>query len=228
MSNTPPTSRGEQARNQLIHSALNQFGEYGLHATTRDIAAGAGQNIAAITYYFGSKDDLYLACARWIAGFIQQNLAVFLPQARQLLAASEPDRPAIRALIHQWANQMLHLLTARETINISRFISREQLSPTSAYRLIHDQVIDPLHITFTAMLARYTGRQADDVETILHAQAMVGEILTFRLLQETVLLRTGWKTFDEEKTRVICRVVNQHFDLILQGLSAQQGIVSHE
>lgn len=60
--NTPTmTTKGEQAKNQLIAAALAQFGEYGLHATTRDIAAQAGQNIAAITYYFGSKEDLYLA-----------------------------------------------------------------------------------------------------------------------------------------------------------------------
>lgn len=57
------TTKGEQAKSQLIAAALAQFGEYGLHATTRDIAALAGQNIAAITYYFGSKEDLYLACA---------------------------------------------------------------------------------------------------------------------------------------------------------------------
>ncbi len=46
---------------KLIAAALAQFGEYGMNATTREIAAQAGQNIAAITYYFGSKEDLYLA-----------------------------------------------------------------------------------------------------------------------------------------------------------------------
>lgn len=69
------TSKGEQAKNQLIAAAIAQFGEYGQHATTRDIAAQAGQNIAAITYYFGSKDDLYLACAQWIADFIGDNFS---------------------------------------------------------------------------------------------------------------------------------------------------------
>ena len=77
--NTPTmTTKGEQAKNQLIAAALAQFGEYGLHATTRDIAAQAGQNIAAITYYFGSKEDLYLACAQWIADFIAHSFARML------------------------------------------------------------------------------------------------------------------------------------------------------
>ncbi len=55
MNNPAMTIKGEQAKKQLIAAALAQFGEYGMNATTREIAAQAGQNIAAITYYFGSK-----------------------------------------------------------------------------------------------------------------------------------------------------------------------------
>lgn len=58
MNNPAMTIKGEQAKKQLIAAALAQFGEYGMNATTREIAAQAGQNIAAITYYFGSKEDL--------------------------------------------------------------------------------------------------------------------------------------------------------------------------
>ncbi|MGS9169695.1 TetR family transcriptional regulator, partial [Salmonella enterica subsp. enterica serovar Infantis] len=48
-------------------AALAEFGAYGLHATTRAIAALAGHSIAALTYYFGSREVFDLACARWIA-----------------------------------------------------------------------------------------------------------------------------------------------------------------
>lgn len=81
------TTKGEQAKSQLIAAALAQFGEYGLHATTRDIAALAGQNIAAITYYFGSKEDLYLACAQWIADFLAKNFARMLKKRSVCLAS---------------------------------------------------------------------------------------------------------------------------------------------
>ena len=53
-------ARGEQTRRQLLAAATELFGECGLQgATTRDIAQRAGQNIAAITYYFSSKEGLY-------------------------------------------------------------------------------------------------------------------------------------------------------------------------
>jgi len=83
MTTTPVTTKGEQAKSQLIAAAIAQFGEYGLHATTRDIAAQAGQNIAAIPYYFGSKDDLYLACALLRLPILSAIIFVRMPKRRK-------------------------------------------------------------------------------------------------------------------------------------------------
>ncbi|EPD6378008.1 transcriptional regulator CecR [Citrobacter freundii] len=218
--NTPTmTTKGEQAKNQLIAAALAQFGEYGLHATTRDIAAQAGQNIAAITYYFGSKEDLYLACAQWIADFIGSQFRPHAEEAERLFAQPEPDRGAMRELILRACKNMIMLLTQDDTVNLSKFISREQLSPTAAYQLVHDQVINPLHTHLTRLIAAYTGDDANDTQMILHTHAILGEVLAFRLGKETILLRTGWSQFDEDKTALIDQTITCHIDLILQGLT---------
>lgn len=219
MNTTPATSKGEQAKSQLITAAIAQFGEYGLHATTRDIAALAGQNIAAIPYYFGSKDDLYLACAQWIADFIGHNFRPHAEAAERLLAEPHPDKEALRTLILRACRNMILLLTQDDTVNLSKFISREQLSPTPAYQLIHDQVIAPLHCYLTRLIAAFTGLEADDTRMVLHTHALLGEILAFRLGRETILLRTGWEQFDTEKTEQIYQVITCHIDFVLQGLS---------
>lgn len=219
MNTTPITSKGEQAKALLINAAIAQFGEYGLHATTRDIAALAGQNIAAIPYYFGSKEDLYLACAQWIADFIAVNFRPLAETGEQLLSQPVADKPAIRDLILSASRNMILLLTQDETVNLSKFISREQLSPSPAYQLIHDQVISPLHGHLTRLIAAYTGRDPTDTQTILHTHALLGEILAFRLGRETILLRTGWARFDEEKAGLIFQVITLHIDFLLNGLS---------
>ena len=113
------TSKGEQAKNQLIAAAIAQFGEYGQHATTRDIAA------------------------QWIADFIGDNFRPQAEAAEHLLAGEAPDRQAIRDLILSACHNMILLLTQDDTVNLSKFISREQLAPTAAYHLIHQQVIAP-------------------------------------------------------------------------------------
>ena len=219
MNTTPATTKGEQAKSQLIAAAIAQFGEYGQHATTRDIAAQAGQNIAAIPYYFGSKDDLYLACAQWIADFISHHFHPHAEAAEALLNTPSPDKSAIRQLLLRACQSMILLLTQDDTVNLSKFISREQLSPTPAYHLIHGQVLAPLHCYLTRLIAAFTGLDADDTPIILHTHALLGEILAFRLGRETILLRTGWTQFDEEKTEQIYQVITCHLDFVLQGLS---------
>lgn len=219
LSVTPPTPRGEQAKEKLISAAINQFGEYGLHATTRDIAAAAGQNIAAIPYYFGSKEDLYMASAQWIADFIRTHFQPHADAAEALLRKPEPPPAAMRALIDDACRQMIQLMTADETLSVSKFISREQLSPSPAYQLIHEQVIAPLHHHFTRLIARLTGADPEATETVLHTHALIGEILAFRLGRETILLRAGWRGFDDDKAAQIHRVVTLHIDWILAGLS---------
>lgn len=64
---------------------------------------------------------------------------------------------------------------------------------------MHEQVIAPLHSHLTRLIAAWTDRDADDTRTILHTHALLGEVLAFRLGRETILLRTGWTQFDEQK-----------------------------
>ena len=53
----------------------------------------------------------------------------------------------------------------------------------------------------------------------MHTHALLGEILAFRLGRETILLRTGWTQFDEDKAAQISKFIACHVDLILQGLT---------
>ncbi len=189
-----------------------------MNATTREIAARAGQNIAAITYYFGSKEDLYLACAQWIADFIGEQFRPHAEEAERLFAQPQPDRAAIRELILRACRNMIKLLT-RMTPSTSANLSPVSSSLPRQPTTVHEQVISPLHSHLTRLIAARTGCDASDTRMILHTHALIGEILAFRLGKETILLRTGWTAFDEEKTELINQTVTCHIDLILQGLS---------
>lgn len=55
------------ARNALLRSAAHAFSEHGLKGSTvREIAAEAGVNNTLITYYFGSKEKLWMDVVGWL------------------------------------------------------------------------------------------------------------------------------------------------------------------
>lgn len=56
------SAAGEDLRGQLVAAARTLFAHKGFDKTsTREIAGAAGVNLALIAYYFGSKEELYLA-----------------------------------------------------------------------------------------------------------------------------------------------------------------------
>ncbi|MFI8415472.1 transcriptional regulator CecR [Serratia sp. NPDC078593] len=219
-------ARGEQARQQLIAAAIEVFGEYGIQgATTRTIARRAGQNIAAITYYFNSKEGLYLAVAQWIADFIQQ---AFRPLAEEingfwLRPAAERTPAQYLSYLKRGLLAFSELMTQPHTLNLSKIMSREQLSPTDAYPLIHQQVIAPLHSTVCRLLAAYTGIDEQSPKVVLHTHALLGEVLSFRVARETIRRQAGWQQIGADEAAQISAVLAEHIDLVVTGLRQRYG-----
>lgn len=79
-----------ETRQRLLGATRECLGRAGLAGTTsRDIASRAGANLAAITYYFGSKDDL-------VATALLEALREWLAPTVEVLA--RPGDPAQRTL----------------------------------------------------------------------------------------------------------------------------------
>ena len=59
--------RAFNARNALLCAAANVFSEHGLKGSTvRQIAAESGVNNTLITYYFGTKEKLWIEVVGWL------------------------------------------------------------------------------------------------------------------------------------------------------------------
>jgi AcrR family transcriptional regulator len=57
-----PRQDGVQAREAILAAARNEFAEHGYGgATLRAIASAAGVDVALVSYYFGSKNELFVA-----------------------------------------------------------------------------------------------------------------------------------------------------------------------
>ncbi|WP_416261918.1 transcriptional regulator CecR [Gibbsiella quercinecans] len=219
-------ARGEQARQQLIAAAIEVFGEYGLRgATTREIARLAGQNIAAITYYFNSKEGLYRAVAQWIADFSQQAFGPLVEEIERFWLLPAAQRPP-ESYLHYLKRGLLmfsELMTQPQTIKISKIMSREQLSPTDVFPLIHEQITAPVHRQLCRLLAASTGMAPESDKVVLHTHALIGEVLAFRVARETICRQAGWQQIGEEQAAQIRAVLVEHIDLLVHGLRQRYG-----
>nr|ELR5030895.1 transcriptional regulator CecR [Providencia rettgeri] len=215
------TLRGENAKTQLLHTAADVYGEQGLDgATTRRIAQASGQNIAAISYYFGSKEGLYLAVAHLIAKNIKDDFSdVFLAidQFLEKPIATQKPEDALD-LLQRTVIAYNYFQLEKKNLSFSRILAREQLNPTEAYTIIHEHALGPIHSRLNRLIALYIGADPNHLTTLIHTHAILGETLSFHIARETLLRQTGWKHINENEFEIINQVLIEHTNILLAGL----------
>jgi hypothetical protein len=58
------------------------------------------------------------------------------------------------------------------------------------------------------LIAAASGRAADDKAVLIEAFARMGEVLVFRITQEALRARLGWKTFGAEEARRVKKALS--------------------
>ncbi|MDR2226130.1 transcriptional regulator CecR [Providencia rettgeri] len=225
--NSSPTLRGENAKLQLLLTAADVYGEQGLDgATTRKIAQASGQNIAAISYYFGSKEGLYLAVAKMIAKNIKESFHDVFSAIDHFLNQPVNERTPQEALdlLQKTVIAYNYFQLEKKNLSFSRILAREQLNPTEAYTIIHEQALGPIHSRLNRLIAVYIGADPNHLTTLIHTHAILGETLSFRIARETLLRQTGWKHINENEFKIINQVLIEHTNILLAGLRHRKQI----
>lgn len=123
-------------RDRLLDTAIEHFGQFGFEgAATRAIARDAATAMSSITYHFGGKEGLYLACADYIAGNIAERLDPLLERLTQIELR---DRGGAVAAVSFILGGFARLMLDPSSAAWARFIAREQQVPTAAFERLYE------------------------------------------------------------------------------------------
>jgi TetR/AcrR family transcriptional regulator, regulator of cefoperazone and chloramphenicol sensitivity len=214
--------RGDQARIRLLNAAVTVFGEKGPEgASLREIARAAGQNVAAISYYFGGKKKLYLAVIEGLVRELRHRLGDVLQPIEELRAQPQPSpHEALRLFKRLLGAVYLRLLSRKEAIPLIRLIVREQLGPTAAFEILYREGFRTLHESLCFLTATILGCDSRDREVILRTHMVMGQIYFFAMSREAILRRAGWETLEGDNARLVVGLFEQNVDALLSGLGA--------
>jgi AcrR family transcriptional regulator len=209
----PRGNRGADTRSQLIASGLNVFGRQGFEgASTRTIASGAGANLAAIVYHFGSKEGLHLAVAEHVAGEILARIGPALAAISRPEAAASPEaaRAALKLLVGTFVDVMLG---DAEAEHWARFIVREQMQPTAAFDVMY-RFMGNAALVATRLTAVALGRR-EDAAVRIRVFTFLGQVLVFRVANALVLRRMEWREIGPRERAQVKKIVLGQIDSIL-------------
>src|SRR3984893_16211568 len=211
---------GLDAKQRLIEAGLEIFGTFNLEgATTRQLAERAGVNQAAIPYYYGGKEGLYLAVIEHLLTQKANRVRPLVQEIRENLQKKRlSPEDALEGIKTIFGAFLEVLLEDKATTTWARIIMREQMQPTKAFDLIYERWISPVHETLSALLAVILRKKTTDPNLILRTHTLVGQILIFLSGRETILRRLKWEAYHESERKQIQKAVFDQLDLILQPL----------
>ncbi|HWQ91245.1 MAG TPA: transcriptional regulator CecR [Clostridia bacterium] len=219
----PEPRKGDRARVRLLAAALRVFADKGLRgASVREIAREAGQNVAAIAYYFGSKEKLYRALMEGLAREVHIRVGDVVEEI-QALRERGNGTPADGVRLFQafLRTVYLRLLSRSEAVEFGRLVVPEQLAPTAGFEILYDQAFRQLHeaLCFTVGLA--IGLDPRDKETIVRTHMLMGQVYFFAMTREAILRRLHWKDLEGQKAEWVAGLLAEHTELLLTGLAAR-------
>lgn len=202
---------GIQTRQRLLDAAGAIFAEHGFrNARTADICRAAGANIAAVNYYFRSKEQLYAAA--WRHEF-DRSLAAYPPDGG--VPAGAPAEERLRGHIAALVRRSMD--PASRDLDIAH---REMSNPTGLLAEVMHRSIEPLRLMHFALVRELLGPAVAEPDVQLCAMSIHGQCVV-ALMHERRRLAQGPRAAGPPRLKVSADALAEHvFRFSLGGLSA--------
>jgi TetR/AcrR family transcriptional regulator, regulator of cefoperazone and chloramphenicol sensitivity len=162
-----------ETRQRLLEAAGEVFAERGFRAATvRDICRRARANIAAINYYFGDKEHLYVAVLKEAFSYGLQKY----PPLLGLDSNASPEQ-RLRAFIRSF---MLRCLGEGSPAWLGKLMEREMAEPTHALDILIHEAFRPLFGLLMSIVRELLGPWAQPAQVQLCADSILAQCLHYQ------------------------------------------------
>jgi AcrR family transcriptional regulator len=165
-----PGEGDPDARERLLAAAQDAFAENGFKgATVRDICRAAGANVAAVNYYFGGKEQLYIEAVKR-AHTCAARLDTF-----PVPPAGAPPVEKLRGFVREMVTRM----HAPASPAAMKLMMREMADPGKAAHVVVTEFIQPAAFALRAIL-RELLPHLDEQRLLMTGFSVMGQCLFYR------------------------------------------------
>ena len=157
----------------ILETAGKVFAEQGYHkATIRDICKRSGVNLAAINYYFGDKERLYMAVLKYY-----HELAIRKYPLSFSTNETDTSEEKLSNFIYTFIRRFLE---EGETALFGKLLAREFTESTGALDVLVEDFIRPMFMKLSSIIREIVNDKHSDKTVELCAMSIIGQCLYFR------------------------------------------------
>lgn len=187
------------AKQRLLLAAEEVFADKGFAAATiREITDRANVNVAAINYYFGDKERLYIEAVKYAHACSAKELPLPMPPE------GTPPVEKLKVFIREMAKRM----TQPTRPSSLRLMMREMSLPTAAAQEIVREFIQPMAHGLRAIVREMLPDESES-RVLMVGFSIIGQILFYRQNRPVAELIFGKEPVDAISTDDIANHVTR-------------------
>lgn len=163
-----------EARERILQAAMSQFAEHGFAATSvRQICDAAGVNVAAVNYYFRSKEQLYHEVFKVLFEDISAPMMAIPKKVR--------DAATWRVALLEWITMALETITAGHPPKswMVKLIAYERTNPSSVFPVLHENFFQPLRESLARLIHMGLPKDTDMLTASIWEVSVASQVLVF-------------------------------------------------
>ena len=185
---------------RILLVALEEFGEKPPSlVSVNEITRRAECNVAAVSYYFGGKNELYVELIRQVTEYLRVLEGPFWKRFDELKL--NPSAEGARQILRDYFTWRIRVkpISNKMLKNIFVLIGREEIYEGKFFAMIHEGFMKS-HMNFMAGAIEMASKgKIKGDEAKISAMAFVSQIMRFTSSKEYLRLNMNWRTVGEKK-----------------------------
>lgn len=212
------------SRKKIINSAIVLFASKGFESTTtREICKHAGVNLSLIPYYFGNKEGLYANIVESIIDFGLTYLQEEIESAKHLDSMSTDSKIELyRRLLEKYLDFIYSENVPKSFVIL---ILKEQTVPHSKFSEIYSQKINFLYLSLRKTLASILNKNENDKSIILEVSSIIGQILSFKLMDRATLNAFNQDFYTNEDNKKIKNIALSYIESSIKKINVEKPVL---
>lgn len=190
-------------RARIMTGAIEEFAKMSLEGSrTRRIAAKAGVNSAAISYYFGGKSGLYKAVIDQTSAYFDDAVKPYYDEGNDII--KRRDSKGALSLAKRFLVGCIKKFSEVSVVSdLSLILLREADSPSRYFKRAYESLYSyPVEFLSKLLQTASKGKLEHDI-SLVYAQALWGHVRTYSSKAKAVMKLHRWSRFGKKEIGIL-------------------------
>ncbi len=193
-------------KQKIMRAAIVLFANKGFDCTTtREICKAAGVNLSMISYYFKTKEGLYINLIESIVDYGLSTLAEYFEKAKNIDDYSKEEKIDIyRKFLEAFVGIMYSELVPSCFVIL---MIKEQTNPHSRFSDMYGKKIEKLYSALRKIVASIMGKKENDKVVIFEVSKMISQILSMKIMDRANLSALKQEEYTSDDKKRIIKII---------------------